>query len=120
MTDALFETEASIRAKIAAELDRLAAEFETDYSYRAALRFAARFARGEDCPVGPIGTGWNVRIDRTTVIRLIEGATTLEAERDRLRIALECEDERVAWENAKQASWTAEVARGQRTRDGAA
>jgi hypothetical protein len=119
VNDALFETEASIREKAATELDRLAKEFERDYTYRTALRFAASFVRGEDCPVGPETRGWCVPIDRTLVIRLIEGATTLEDERDRLREALAREDEQVAWENSKLDSWTAEIARGQRTRDGA-
>lgn len=119
MSDALFETEASIRARAAGELDRLAKEFERDYTYRTALKFAAAFVRGEPCPVGPETRGWCVPIDRSLVIRLIEGATTLDAERDRLREVLAREDERVAWENSKQATWTAEIARGQRTREDA-
>lgn len=119
MTDALFETEASIRENAAAELDRLASEFERDYTYKAALRYAAAFIRGEDCPVGPITGGWSVPVDRSLLIRLIEGDTTIDDARDRLREALAREDERVAWENSKLDSWTAEIARGRRTRGGA-
>lgn len=116
MSDALFETEASIRERAAAELDRLAKEFERDYNYRTALRFAARFIRGEDCPVGQFGGGWSVPVDRSIVIRLIEGATTIEDERERLREAMARADERLAWEETKLDTWTADVARGQRTR----
>jgi hypothetical protein len=117
MSDALFETdEASIREKIAAELDQLATEFEKSYSYRTALRFAARFVRGEDCPIGPMTRGCSVPVDRTLLIRLIEGATTLDEARERLREDLAREDERVAWENSKLDTWTAQLARGQRTR----
>lgn len=119
MSDALFETDASIREKIAAELDRLAAEFEKSYTYRCALRFAARFVRGEDCPLGPMTRGASVPVDRTLLIRLIEGATTLDEARDRLREDLAREDQRVDWENSKADSWTAELARGQRTREDA-
>lgn len=119
MSDALFENEASMREKAAAELDRLAKEFERDYSYRTALRFAARFIRGEACPVGQFGGGWSVPVDRSIVIRLIEGASTLEEGRKGLREAMARADERLAWEEAKLDTWTAELARGQRTREDA-
>jgi hypothetical protein len=119
MSDALFETEASLREKFAGELDRLAKEFERDYSYRTALRFAARFIRGEDCPVGQFGGGWSVPVDRSIVIRMVNGTSTLQNERERLREAMASFDERLAWEEAKLDTWTAELARGQRTRGGA-
>jgi predicted transcriptional regulator len=121
---ALFETEESIREKVAAELDRLAKEFERDYPYKAALMFAARFVRGEDCPVGPMTMGLNVLVpERAVEILLGDRPSASPADHERAREALRrgIQDyhDRTAWEVSKLDSWTAEVARGQRTRGGA-
>lgn len=125
MADALFEfeTEGTIRKRVAAELVRMAREFERDYPYKMALMFAAAFTRGEECPIGPMAMGEDVFVPEWAVKMLLgdyPDATPEDHEKARERVRRSIADyhARIKWENRKYDSWTAELARGQRTRGG--